>query len=103
LGTNQHASTGCACGFAFGRANPQRRVEHEKEKYECRNQQLLCKAAAMQLHHERDQIVILAFGDRYQRREVVGRVLHVGIGEQQEPGIYIQRGIDSLLYSPQLS
>ena len=55
--TNQYASARRTCIPAPRITNPRRRVKHEKEKYEGRNQQLLRKTPAVQLHHERDEIV----------------------------------------------
>src|ERR1017187_294274 len=58
---NQDAAASGASHFAPRIPNPLRRIQCEEKEDERRNQQLLREAGAVQLHHERRQIVAARF------------------------------------------
>ena len=63
--------------------HPGRRIEHEEEKDEGRDQQGFSQRTAAQLDHQRNQIEVVCFGARHQFGDVIWPVDDVGIGEEQ--------------------
>ena len=85
--SHQHAAPRCASGRAPGIANPGWRVEHEKEIHKGGNEQFFRKAFAMQLHHERDQIVRTVGSNQAKIRYSLCTVQHISVREQEPCGI----------------
>src|SRR5579864_1221974 len=80
--SNQHAAPGRASGRAPGIANPDWRVEHEKEIHEGGNEQFFCKTLAMQLYHERDQVVTSLRSNAVQIGGSFWAVQYISVREQ---------------------
>src|SRR5208283_339265 len=94
---NQNAPSSRTRNLAPGVSNPLRRIQHEKEKHECWDEQLFSNAAAMQRHHERGEIVAATFRHGDKRGYIRWRVLNISIGKQQKLWLQRQRLLNSLL------
>ncbi len=85
------------------RRDPGRRIEHEEEKDEGRDQQRFGKRTAAQLDHQRNQIQVSRFGARHQFGDVVWPVDDVGIGEEQIVGRERSRVFQTFGDGPELA
>ena len=74
-----------------------------KKKTNAGIKKLLGEAATVQLHHERREIVAAVLRDSDQPRDVIGRVLDIGVGQQEEVRPEWGSLLNSLLHRPQLS
>src|SRR5271157_4639661 len=77
--TNQDAASCRSCRLASWIANPFRRIQHEEEKYERRDKQLLREALTVQLHHERGEVVSPTFRYSDECGDTCARVFNVSI------------------------
>ena len=57
----------------------------------------------MQLHHKRGEVGAIVFGERDEVREIAGRVLDIGVGEQEVVGIEFECLRHALMLSPDFS